>query len=516
MSEQIEILMPSMGEGITEATLVKWLKKKGDEVRKDEPLLEVSTDKVDTEIPSPASGFLLETTAAEGETVSVNAVIAFLGENGATPVAVKKRDPSARPQDDTKARPQDDTKARPQDDTKARPQDDVKTRPQDDVKTRPQDDVKTRPQDDVKGTSRHSEPSEESRLSAQAATRHSEQSEESRPASPRPAAAVPAMPAFTASGPVKSSPLVRKIARSKNVDLSRVPGTGMHGRITKTDIESYLAHGPAAYAPAAPAPAASGTTTERGPSHLEYGRLQTKRDTGGETLEGVPVRREKMSKMRGLIAEHMVRSVRTSPHVTTIFEMDLHKVVGAREKYREAFATKEGFNLTYTPFFVWAAVQAIKENPIVNVSVDGEDILWKDDINIGVAVALENGLIVPVIRKAGELNFTGVARRMNDLVVRARSKKLTPEDVQGGTFSITNPGMFGSIVSSPIINQPQVAIMSIGAIIKRPVVINDMIAFRPLCQIGLTFDHRVVDGDGGARYLASLKKHLESFNETIV
>ena len=227
----------------------------------------------------------------------------------------------------------------------------------------------------------------------------------------------------------------------------------------------------------------------------------------------MPVRREKMSKMRSLIAEHMVRSVRTSPHVTTIFEIDLQRVVQSREKNRAAFQEKEGFNLSFTPFFVWAAVQAIKEHPVVNVSVDGDDILWKDDINIGVAVALEKGLIVPVIKKAGELNFVGIARRMNDLVVRSRSKKLSPDDVQGGTFSITNPGMFGSIVSSPIINQPQVAIMSIGAIIKRPVVIEDMIAVRPLVQIGLTFDHRVVDGEGGSRYLASLKEHLESFDE---
>lgn len=445
-----------MGEGITEATLVKWLKKKGEEVRKDEPLLEVSTDKVDTEIPSPASGFLLETAAAEGETVSVNSVIALIGENGATPVrdaktplAAKKAGPSDKSPDGMQA---------------AQP------------------------------------------------PRHSEQGGQRGEEVRRPAAApAPQAPAFKATGPVKSSPLVRKIARAKNIDLTRVPGTGMHGRITKGDIEAFMAGGSVtAAAPTTSAPA------ETGPAHLQYGRLQTRKENGTEMLEGVPVRREKMSKMRALIAEHMVRSVRTSPHVTTIFEMDLHKIVGTREKHREAFAAKEGFNLTYTPFFVWAAVQAIKENPVVNVSVDGEDILWKDDINVGVAVALENGLIVPVIRKAGELNFLGVARRMNDMVVRARSKKLTPEDVQGGTFSITNPGMFGSIVSSPIINQPQVAIMSIGAIIKRPVVINDMIAFRPLCQIGLTFDHRVVDGEGGAKYLASLKKHLEHFNEPVI
>ena len=219
-----------------------------------------------------------------------------------------------------------------------------------------------------------------------------------------------------------------------------------------------------------------------------------------------------MSRMRALIAEHMVRSVRTSPHVTTVFEIDMHRVVTLRDQSKAAFASREGFNLTFTPFFVYAAVQAIKRFPIVNCSVDGDDILWKDQINIGVAVAIDNGLIVPVIRDAGELSVLGVARRLQDLAQRARSKKLLPEDVQGGTFSVTNPGMFGSIVSTPIISQPQVAILSIGAIIKRPVVIDDLIGIRPLVQIGLTFDHRVVDGEGGARYLAFLKKTLEEFS----
>jgi pyruvate/2-oxoglutarate dehydrogenase complex dihydrolipoamide acyltransferase (E2) component len=215
-----------------------------------------------------------------------------------------------------------------------------------------------------------------------------------------------------------------------------------------------------------------------------------------------------------LIAEHMVRSVRTSPHVTTIFEIDMHRVVKLRETCRAQFASREGFNLTYTPFFVYAAIQAIKHVPAVNCSVDGDDILWKDQINIGVAVAIASGLIVPVIRNAGELSVLGVAQRLHGLAERARSKKLLPEDVQGGTFSITNPGMFGSLVSMPIINQPQVAILSIGAIIKRPVVIDDLIGIRPLVQIGLTFDHRVVDGEGGARYLAFLKQTLEQFPET--
>jgi 2-oxoglutarate dehydrogenase E2 component (dihydrolipoamide succinyltransferase) len=306
-------------------------------------------------------------------------------------------------------------------------------------------------------------------------------------------------------GRQKSSPLVRKIAKEESIDLAEITGTGLHGRITKRDLEAAKLRGPS---PASSAPAAQ--------QRIAEAPLVTKKDGGIESLDGVPVRRERMSKMRTLIAEHMVRSVRTSPHVTTIFEIDMHRVSAGRAKAQAAFKAREGFGLTYTPFFVHAAVQAIKKFPIVNVSVDGDDILWKDSINIGVAVAIETGLIVPVIRDAGSLNVTGIARRINDLATRARSKKLLPEDVQGGTFSITNPGMFGSLVSSPIINQPQVAILSVGAIIKRPVVINDLIGIRPMVQVGLTFDHRVVDGEGGARFLAYMKEVLEEFDESAI
>lgn len=449
MSEQFEILMPSMGEGINEATLVKWLKKIGDEVKKDEPLLEVSTDKVDTEIPSPAAGFLLELTATEGETVSVNSTIAWIGADKSATISSAARSTTGKPQAKTPGTANSSLLAAGTPAVAATMANDLAKRP------------------------------------------------------------TPVLAAN--SGSTRSSPLVRKIARSNDINLAYVSGSGIQGRITRADIETFInTGGPAA------ARAAGQSSGYSGPAHLEYGRLETKKDTNGETLEGVPVRRQKMTRMRALIAEHMVRSVRTSPHVTTVFEIDMHNVVQTRETYKTKFQEKEGFGLTFTAFFTWAATQAIKENPIVNVSVDGEDILWKDDINVGVAVALENGLIVPVIKKAGELNFVGIARRMNDLIIRARSKKLTPDDVQGGTFSITNPGMFGSIVSAPVISQPQVAILSIGAVIKRPVVIDDMIAVRPLVQIGLTFDHRVVDGDGGARYLASLKKILENFGEPVV
>ncbi len=434
----VEVLMPQMGEGITEATLVKWLKKPGEKVAKDEPLLEVSTDKVDTEIPAPHAGYLVATYAKDGETIEVNKVIALLGASqGATASAVPSKPVTAN--------------------TVA----------------------------------------EQNVSKASAAAK-----------APSPKAPTLKQPSSKAAGQesllLRSSPLVRKMAQELDIDLADVAGSGLHGRITKVDIEEYRRGGAREAVPVA--------ASKQGPAHLEYGRLETRSDGGKEFLDGVVVRREKMTKMRSLIAEHMVRSVRTSPHVTTIFEIDMHKIVKARESRKAAFLAREGFNLTYTPFFVYAATQAIRMHPIVNVSVDGEDILWKDQINMGVAVAIETGLIVPVIRNAGELSFLGIARRLNDLAARARTKKLTPDDVQGGTFSITNPGMFGSIVSSPIINQPQVAILSIGAIIKRPVVIDDLIGVRPLVQIGLTFDHRVVDGEGGAKYLATLKQLLENFD----
>jgi len=438
-----EVLMPLMGEGITEATLVKWLKNPGDSVKKEEPLLEVSTDKVDTEIPSPAAGFLIETFAQNGETVPIHKVIAILA---------------------------------------------------------------------AEATAKPGASSASIRVTPGAAAGIQ------RPAdlSPRPAARqnVPETADKTGLAAPRSSPLVRKMARSHNIDLANIAGTGLQGRITKRDFEAFASAVPDHAKTLSGVSEITGKKT--GGIAFVEGRLATKIDGKAESLDGVPVRREKMTRMRTLIAEHMVRSVRTSPHVTTVFEIDLHKVDQARRLHREAFAAREGFNLTFTPFFVHAAVLAIKKHPVVNVSVDGDDILWKDQINIGVAVAIEAGLIVPVIRNAGELNLLGISRRLHDLAARARTKKLLPEDVQGGTFSITNPGMFGSLVSAPIINQPQVAILSIGAIIKRPVVIDDMIGIRPLVQVGLTFDHRVVDGAGGAQYLATFKEVLENFNEPLL
>jgi 2-oxoglutarate dehydrogenase E2 component (dihydrolipoamide succinyltransferase) len=342
---------------------------------------------------------------------------------------------------------------------------------------------------------------------------------------------------------MRSSPLVRKIAKEHQVDLQQVSGSGLGGRITRSDIESHLkgkgtnegAKQVSMQRPAsdsnivtpqssgsfqipASAKAVSADKAEMKGENRNIHGLKTQWTGDQEFLDGVRVKRERMSNMRQLIAEHMERSVRTSPHVTTTIEIDLHRVVQIREQHKDSFHGREGFPLTYTAFFIFAAAQAIKQHPIVNVSVDGQDVLYKNDINIGVAVSLgSQGLIVPVIRNAGELNLLGIARRLNDIATRARSKRLNPDDVRGGTFSVTNPGGYGSLHSNPIISQPQVAMLSIGCITKRPVVLpGDLIGIRPMIILGLTFDHRVIDGEAGAKFLATVRELLETFEEVPV
>ena len=445
-TEQVtEVLMPLMGEGINEATLVRWLKKPGDKILRAEPLLEVSTDKVDTEIPSPSDGFLLAISAEAGATVSINSNIAFIGATA-----------------DTKA-PARDAPAKTTATTK----------------------IVSAPKSSTTG-----------------------------PAPVRPAAVTAGKltaPLTASTGPVRSSPLVRKMAKDHGIHLHYVPGTGLSGRITRDDLVAFLAT-PQAAGAAIGAPGQGAQISEP----WTPAPLPTVVVNGKETLEGVVVRREKMSKMRRLIAEHMVDSVRTSPHVTTVFEIDMNRIVASREQNKTTFEKTEGFKLTFTPYLIHAAAQAIKQFPIVNTSVDGDEVLFKDEINIACAVALEGGLIVPVIRNAGKMSLTEIARKLNDLVIRARSKKLMPDEVKGGTFSITNPGGFGSLTSNPIINQPQVAMLGIGAITKRAVVIEDQIVIRPIMLVSLTFDHRVVDGEGGAMYLAAYKKILESYSESAI
>jgi 2-oxoglutarate dehydrogenase E2 component (dihydrolipoamide succinyltransferase) len=434
MAKVTEVLMPLMGEGVHEATLTNWLIKEGEAVTKDSPLLEVSTDKVDTEIPAPASGILVKVLVPVGSVVKVDQALAIISSEAGATVSTEL---PAAPSSSTSTTPP---------------------------------------------IPRDKEPV----TTAAADEQHDD-------------------------SPLRSSPLVRKMAQERGIDLNQVRGSGMHGRITKKDLLDFEQDTPQVLSkPVAAAPA---PTPAPLPMATPQTQLKLSSVDGQELLEGVPVRREPMSRMRQLIADHMVESVRVSPHVTTVFEMDLHQIVKLREKHGAEFQKREGFKLTFTPFFIHAAVQAIKRHPIVNTSVDGYDILWKKDINIGCAVALDNGLIVPVIKQAGDLSLAGVARRLNDLVVRARNKKLKPDDVQGGTFSITNPGGWGSITSNPIINQPQVAMLGIGAIVKRPVVIDDMIAIRPMMMVSLTFDHRVIDGEGGSKYLATFKEIIENYRE---
>jgi 2-oxoglutarate dehydrogenase E2 component (dihydrolipoamide succinyltransferase) len=425
------VVMPQMGESIAEGTIVRWIKKVGDQVDRDEPLFEISTDKVDAEIPSPAAGQLAEIRVKEGETVAVNSVVAVIGAAGEAPAAPSSTLPEA-----------------------------AVGQPEKPAATQPAKDTKQDKQDQDKQDKEEEEDEDED--------------------SPR----------------QKSSPLVRRIAREHNVDIRNIQGTGINGRVTKGDILAYIESGAATAAPAA---APSAPAPAPGPVY-----------TPGESVRIVP-----MSVMRKKIAEHMVLSAHTSPHVYSVYEVNFGRISTVRDKKKAEFDAA-GAKLTYTAFIAKAVIDAIRQFPIVNASVDGSNIVYKKDINLGVAVALDNGLIVPVIRNADERNLLGLSRAINDLAARARSKKLSPDDVQGGTFTITNPGIFGALYGLPLINQPQVAILGVGAIEKRAVVIDDAIAIKPMCHITLGYDHRLIDGADAGRFLSFLKERLEGFDESSI
>ncbi len=423
-----DVKLPQMGESIYEGTITKWLKSEGDFVKKDEPLYELSTDKVDSEIPSPVSGKILKIVVATGKKVPIHTVVAQVEEGGAAAAA-----PAARHVDETRA------------------------------------------------TTKVPSPVPAPRSVP-------------APASAGPSRPEPVPQASAGDERLFASPLVRKIARDENVDLAQVRGTGPGGRITKEDILAHVASrsGARPAAPALrPAPAAPPAPV------IPPGARQVV---------------EAMSPMRVKIADHMVNSRRTSAHVTTVFEADLSKVWALREREKDDFETVHGTKLTFTPFFAMAAVQAIKDFPVVNASVDGTNIVYKRDVNLGIAVALPDGLIVPVVHNAEEKSFVGLCRGINDVAERARTKKLAVHEVQGGTFTITNPGIYGGMFGTPIINQPQVAIMGIGGIEKRPVVVNDAIAIRPMCHIVLSFDHRIIDGAVADQFLAKVKQVLQEWN----
>ena len=478
----IDVVMPQMGESITEGTLTRWLKKPGEKVERDEPLFEISTDKVDTEIPSPEAGVLSEVLVQEGTTVAINSVVARIGDAAAPAPAAA---PAAAP-----------------------------------AQQQAQPVVSTPPSVDV-GPS--------------AAAPEAKTSEPPQPApvpqapAPPPPAATPQSDGAEDQGPL--SPLVRKMTREYNIDLSQVKGTGAGGRITKQDVEAFMGS-QAAQTYAAPvkqpvAESAGPYPIEPPPSQPAPAQQQPAPQQPAPQAPQAPqpmplpesarTRSEPMSVMRQKIAEHMVMSKRTSAHVTTVHRVDMTKIAKLRDKSKAEFQARNGFSLTFLPFVTAAAAEALRSFEIFNASIDGKNIIYHRDLNIGIAVALENGLIVPVIRNADEKNVAGLQRAIVDLATRARSRQLKPDEVQGGTFSITNFGSFGSIFATPVINQPQVAILGVGAVEKVAAVVEgDAIAIRSQAHLALTFDHRITDGATADQFCQKVKSILENWSANIL
>ena len=419
-----DIVMPQMGESIFEGTITKWLKKPGDKVQRDEPLFEISTDKVDAEIPAPASGILQEIKVSEGNTVQVNTVVGVIGDGSGASASAPAKVASPAPAPVVPASAKKESPAPP----------------------------------------------------------------------PAPAARAPE---DEEDSDVRSSPLVRKLAREHNVDLAKVSGTGTGGRVTKQDVLDFVEHRTAVPV-AAPAP----------------------RQTSAPAPAVVPGDLVPMSQMRKIIAQRMIESRRTSAHVHCMFEVDMTRIVNLRNKLKKGFEQRYGARLTFMPFFVRAAIIALQQYPIVNSSLEADSVRYHKHVNAGIAVALDWGLIVPVLKNADELNFLGLQRGITDLGERARTKKLTPADVEGSTFTITNPGQFGAVFGLPIINQPNAAIMGVGGITKQPMVITDKdgadsIAIRSVVHLTLGYDHRIVDGAIADQFMVVLKKTLESWSEEV-
>ncbi len=424
-----DIVMPQMGESIVEGTITKWLKKPGDKIRRDEPLFEISTDKVDAEIPAPASGTLQDIKVSEGATVQVNTVVGTIAADGeATAPISGKSVEQARPEPPEKKK-------------------------------------------DAPAKQEAREPVEKDAV------------------------------ADDEDDHTRSSPLVRKMAREHSIELSQVPGTGLGGRITKQDVLAFIEG-----QESKPRPATASATASAPPAA---------RSTSSMPGDLIP-----LTQMRKIIAQRMIESRRTSAHVHCMFEVDITPIVHLRNKTKSAFEKRNGVRLTFMPFFVRAAIIALQQFPIVNSSMEGEGIRYHRNVNVGIAVALDWGLIVPVLKNAGDLNFLGLQRGISDLGERARSKKLKPEDVEGSTFTVTNPGQFGAVFGLPIINQPNSAIMGVGGIAKAPVVVtdkegNDSIAIRSLVHLTLGYDHRVIDGAVADQFMALVKKTLENWTEEV-
>jgi len=434
-----DIVMPQMGESIVEGTITKWLKKPGDKIQRDEPLFEISTDKVDAEIPAPASGVLQEIKVTEGTTVQVNTVVGTISSDGEGAA----------------------------------------------VKTAPAAEKKAAPAAPA------------TKVAAPAPT----------PAPPAPAAA-----RHDVEDHARSSPLVRKIAREHNVDLGQVKGSGLGGRITKEDILAFIegqeTSGGATGISPVPAQPGEGTRTSTSPAATR------------PAVPSIPGELVAMTNMRRIIAQRMIESRRTSAHVHCMFEVDLTRIVNLRNKLKSGFEQRNGARLTFMPFFVRAAIIALQQFPIVNASMEGDSIRYHKHVNVGIAVALDWGLIVPVLKNADELNFLGLQRGITDLGERARGKKLKPEEVEGSTFTVTNPGQFGAVFGLPIINQPNSAIMGVGGITKMPLVVTDKdgadsIAIRSVVHLTLGYDHRMIDGAVADQFMAFVKKTLEGWSEDV-
>ncbi len=447
-----DIIMPQMGESIVEGTITKWLKKPGDKVQRDEPLFEISTDKVDAEIPAPASGVLQEIKVSEGTTVGVNTIVGTIAVDGEAATAAKSAAPPA-------SAPEKSAPSKPAE-----------------IKPAEIKEEKKQPVASV----------------------------------PVPAASAPppSAPAEEGDEEARSSPLVRKIAREHRVSLSQISGTGLGGRITKQDIMAFIERPSAAPgAPSAPPPQPAA-----GPAPSQSGAPPVPAGYPGDLVP--------LTNMRKIIAQRMIESRRTSAHVHCMYEVDFTRIVTLRAKHKNTFEQRNGVRLTFMPFFVRAAVIAVQQWPIINASLEGESIRYHRHINVGIAVALEWGLIVPVLKNAGDLNFLGLQRGITDLGERARSKKLKPDDVEGSTFTVTNPGQFGAVFGLPIINQPNSAIMGVGGITKQPLVVtdkegNDSIAIRSVVHLTLGYDHRLIDGAVADQFMALVKKTLENWSEEV-
>ena len=461
----VDVIMPQMGESIFEGTITKWLKKPGDKIERDEPLFEISTDKVDAEIPSPSAGVLKEIKVTEGQTVPIQTIVAVIdagGAGAAAPASAKGEKPQMVPAPPASAEKTEKTKPAP--------------------------------------------PAPAGAETVKAAV---------APV-PVPAAGAPAPPRMPAEGTgeakLRSSPLVRRIARENNIDLTQVSGTGAGGRVSKRDILAAVEGGsaqPGSPADAAPSPHAAPPSAGGASAAFETAVPREKLYFGHYEVRP-------MSIMRQRIAEHMVLSKRVSPHVYSVEETDVSGIVALRARMKGKFEQEAGTKLSYMPFFIRAVVEGLHAFPTVNASADGTNIVLHQECNIGVAVALDWGLIVPVIKNAEEKNFLGLARTINDLAERARAKKLKPEEVTESTFSITNPGVFGGLFGLPVINQPNVAILGLGAIEKRPVVVDDAIAIRSMVYLTLSYDHRVVDGATAHQFMAKIKHTLENWTESIL